>query len=410
MGSRQLIRVFEYERLYHEGRRGGRLSMAQFDALVQYNQAHDNRFFTVIHQGIKFKQYVGVIQVGKLTIEILPKADRHSFTDADRGKWHDALFQMLRVCRLLRLEASSEAELRIRHAALHDLYIQQFLREVSQLVHKGLVKQYRQKESNRTVLTGRLEFQEHITRNLVHKERFFVRHQSYDRIHLLHEILHEALLLIPSISTNPSLADEVSRLLLAFPEMPRRKVTTALFDKISYNRKTEHYKAAIGLAKLLLLNYSPDIRGGQNPILAILFDMNELFEEYIYRQLKRAAPPSVKVRRQVSKRFWESKLIRPDIVIEKGDDTFVLDTKWKVLSEPTPSDADLKQMYAYHHYLGARRTYLLYPEVYGLRAREGQYWIPREGNLRCGLLFINVLTSEGGINEKIGDDVLKLLG
>ena len=180
--------------------------MPQFEALVQYNQAHDNRFFTVIHQGLQFKQYVGVIQVGKLTIEILPKADREASTNGLKGQWHDILIQMLRVCRLLRLEESSNAELRLRHAALHDLYIQQFLWEVEQLAHKGLAKQYRLKESNRTVLTGRLEFQEHLTKNLVHKERFFVRHQVYDLIHVLHEIINEALLIIPSVSTNPNFA------------------------------------------------------------------------------------------------------------------------------------------------------------------------------------------------------------
>lgn len=404
-----MIQVFEYEKLYHQGRKGGRLSLAEFEALVQYNQANDNRYFTIIHQGIQFRQYVGVIQVGKLTIEILPKADRHSIADADKGQWHDILFQMLQVCRLLRLEESSEADLRVRHAALHDLYIRQFLWEVDQLVHKGLVKQYRQQESNRTVLTGRLEFQEHISKNLVHRERFFVRHQAYDFVHLLHEIINEALLIIPLVSTNTDLVDKVSRLRLNFPETPRRKVSKALFDGLAYGRKTGHYRPAIELARLLLLNYSPDIRKGQNPVLAILFDMNELFEEYIYRQAKRAGGAGVKVRRQVGKRFWEQKLIRPDIVIEKGGDTFVLDTKWKVLKEARPSDDDLKQMYTYHHYLGAKRTFLLYPNVYGLHPKRGSYHVPEDGDFQCALRFVDILTGDGRLNKDIGGEVLGFL-
>lgn len=410
MASQQLIQVFEYERLYHEGRKGGQLTTSQFEALVQYNQAHDNRFFTVIHQGIKFKQYVGVIQVGKLTIEILPKADRHSFSDADRGQWHEVLFQMLRACRLLRLEESSDADLRIRHAALHDLYIQQFLWEVEQLVHKGLTKQYRQKESNRNVLTGRLEFQEHLSRNLVHKERFFVRHQVYDLIHVLHEIINEALLIIPLVSTNPNLADRVARLRLSFPETQHRKITKSLFDGLTYGRKTEHYRRAIELARLLLLNYSPDIRKGLNPVLAILFDMNELFEEYIYRQVKkRAGSFGFEVRRQKRKQFWEKKLIKPDIVIQKESDTYVLDTKWKVLKEAKPSDTDLKQMYAYHHYWKAKRTYLLYPNVYNLTPRKGSYHIPKECDFQCQMRFVDVLAADGKLNGGVGEGILSLL-
>ncbi|MDV7401539.1 hypothetical protein RZS08_59525, partial [Arthrospira platensis SPKY1] len=79
---------------------------------MKYNQEHDNRFFTVIHQGIQFKQYVGVIQVGGLTIEVLPKADQHHFEQADKDQWHNVLFQMLRVCKRIRLEGSSDADLR----------------------------------------------------------------------------------------------------------------------------------------------------------------------------------------------------------------------------------------------------------------------------------------------------------
>lgn len=409
MARREPIRVFEYERLYNEKRKGGRLSIPQFEALVKYNQEHDNRFFNVIHQGIKFKQYVGVIQVGGLTIEVLPKADKHSFADADRTKWHEVLFQMLRVCKKIRLEGSTDADLRLRHATLLDLYIDLFLFEVEQLIHQGLTRQYHAVESNRTALAGRLEFQQHIARNLVHKERFYVRHQVYDREHLVHQILQEALLLIPNISNNPDLADKVGRLLLAFPEMSRRKVSQRLFNRIHYDRKTERYRPAIQLGRLLLLNFSPDIRHGRNNVLAILFDMNELFEEYIYRQVRRAARPGVKVRSQVGKRFWESKLIRPDIVIEKEDATYVLDTKWKVLKDLKPADADLKQMYVYHHYLGAQRTVLLYPNVYGLSPKKGMYHIPKGKDLECQMQFVDVVTQDGRLNVRVGEEVLRML-
>lgn len=405
MAKREPVRVFEYERLYNEKRKDGRLTIPQFEALVKYNQGHDNRFFTVIHQGIKFNQYVGVIQVGGLTIEILPKADKHSFADADRTQWHEVLFQMLRFCKKIRLQGSTDADLRLRHATLLDLYIDLFLYEVEQLLHRGLTRQYRTEGSNRAALTGRLEFQQHISRNLVHKERFYVRHQVYDHEHLLHQILQEALLLIPNLSSNPDLGDKVGRLLLDFPDLPRRKVSQKLFDQLSYNRKTEHYREAIQLARLLLLNYSPDIRHGRNNVLAILFDMNELFEEYIFRQVRRAAPAGVKVRSQVNKRFWESKLIRPDIVIEKGDATYVLDTKWKILKDLKPADADLKQMYVYHHYLGAQKTVLLYPRVGDLSPRKGKYHVPRESDFECHLQFVNVL-AEGKLNLRVGEEVL----
>ena len=46
------------------------------DKLWQYNDSNKNIYFEAIRHGVKFKNYVGVIQIGGTTIEILPKADK----------------------------------------------------------------------------------------------------------------------------------------------------------------------------------------------------------------------------------------------------------------------------------------------------------------------------------------------
>lgn len=413
MKKQDPIQVFEHETLYHEGHPKGQITTGQFDALVKYNQEHDQRFFNIVHKGIKFKQYVGVIQVGGLIIEILPKADKSSTQATDlageKAKWHNILFQLLKACKRLKVEASTMANLHLRKANLLDLYIHQFLEEVASLVQRGLVKQYRTTVSNRSVLTGRLEFQQHLAKNLIHKERFYVRHQVYDQVHLLHQIIHEALVLIPTVSSNPDFIDKIGRLKLDLPDLPPLKINEQTFSRLTYNRKTEHYRPALTIAKLLLLNYSPDIKGGKHNLLGILFDMNELFEAYVYQQLRKAATKGIQVSRQVSKRFWEYKLIRPDIVVKSADKTIVLDTKWKVLKESKPSDADLKQMYVYHHYLDADETYLLYPRVHELENKGGRFHQPADRQLRCHVAFVDVLNGEGGLNEGLGREVLEMV-
>jgi len=381
------IKVFEYQTLYVKGYRDGPLTNKQFDVLVKYNQANDSRYFTVVHRGIKFKQYVGVIQVGGLTIEILPKADKKSFQEANKEDWKRVLLDMLRACRLIKINESTRANLYLRNRSLLDLYIENFLTEVEELAHRGLIKSYRQTQSNRKVLAGQINFAKQINKNLIHKERFYLKHQTYDRNHLLHQILHEAILIIPQVSQNPDFSNWIKDLLSYFQNFTRKKITQSAFDAIVYHRKTAHYKTAIELAKMLLLNFNPDIKEGCNNVLSILFDMNVLFEEYIFRKIKKEAPEGFTVSRQAKKNFWESQTVRPDILIQKGVEAFVIDTKWKVLN------------------LGAQKTFLVYPEVYYLGSRVGRFHVPKSDQLDCELKFLSVLDEHGRLNNRVGEMV-----
>ena len=59
------------------------------------------------------------------------------------------------------------------------------------------------------------------------------------------------------------------------------------FSRIPKNRKTAPYKTALGIARLIILNYVPNASMGVEKMLAILFNMNSLWEEYIFSKRKR---------------------------------------------------------------------------------------------------------------------------
>jgi 5-methylcytosine-specific restriction enzyme subunit McrC len=159
--------------------------------------------------------------------------------------------------------------------------------------------------------------------------------------------------------------------LLSFPELEDINVLQATFGNLVFNRKTAHYREAMEISAMLLLNYRPDISTGQNHVLAILFDMNDLWEEYIYRQLFRSKPAHWLIKSQNSKQFWQlkgsnsSKTIRPDIIIHNtiNDTRVVLDTKWKLPDNNIPTDADLKQMFVYNEYWQGNNALLVYPNA-----------------------------------------------
>jgi len=125
------IKVFEREKVFYGG--DHILSKDHFEKLVKFNDQNDQKYFSVIHRGIKFKQYVGVIKVGNIVIEIVPKLD-NTDTEADHNYWQSVLLNMLRVCRILSPDAPTSADLRLRNNSILDLYFDLFLNEVEYLI------------------------------------------------------------------------------------------------------------------------------------------------------------------------------------------------------------------------------------------------------------------------------------
>lgn len=384
MNKKKFIQVFEHQKLRYDD--SGIFRKHHFDAMVKFNELHQNKYFTIIHKGIRFGSYVGVIQIGGLTIEILPKADNNE--NADTNLWQNVLLNMLKVCKKIQVESISETQLKKRYHSILDVYFELYLNEVERLVKKGLIKKYRKNQSNQNALKGKLLFAQNIQQNLVHKERFYCEHQVYDQNHLLHQILYKGLLVLKTF-VNDSLKDKLNRLLFNFQDFENINIQKKHFDKIIIDRKNHDYQKAIDIAKIIILNYSPSLNYGNENLLTLLFDMNALWEEYIFRILQKHKTDEIQVSFQNSDKFWENKRIRPDIVLKTKDETFVIDTKWKIIEANNPSDDDLKQMFVYNLHWEAEKTLLLYPKINQMDSDFGTFHYNDLGK-KCKLGFVNI--------------------
>ena len=395
MQNKKFIQVFEYQKLRYDD--SGYFRKHHFDAMVKFNELHQNKYFTIIHQGIRFGSYVGVIQIGGLTIEILPKADNNE--NADKNLWQNVLLNMLKVCKHIQVESISETQLKKRYQSILDVYFELYLNEVERLVKKGMIKKYRKNQSNQNALKCKLLFAQNIQQNLVHKERFYCEHQVYDKNHLLHQILLKGLLVLKTF-VNDSLKDKLNRLLFEFQDFENINIQKKHFDKIIIDRKNHDYQKAIDIAKIIILNYSPSLNYGNDNLLTLLFDMNALWEEYIFRILQKHKTDEIEVSFQNSDKFWENKRIRPDIVLKTQNETFVIDTKWKIIEANNPSDDDLKQMFVYNLHWKAEKTLLLYPKTNQIDSVFGTFHFDNLGK-KCKLGFVDIANETSIKNSKI---------
>jgi 5-methylcytosine-specific restriction enzyme subunit McrC len=393
------ITVFEHETVrFDKGDK--KITEDQFDALRLYFGEKGLPYYSLCYNGVTFNEHVGVIQVGKTLIEVLPKADKVSASKKEENKWRDILIDMLRAVGSFDIKAPSHGNLKIKPNTILDLYFELFIKEAEYLLHNGLVKQYRKKEGNVTALKGSLQFAQHLQQNLTHQERFYVRHTTYDVEHKLHFILYKTLILLKQINTNTALHSRIGNLLLNFPEMPDVRVSESTFDKLVLNRKSQSYSKAIEISRLILLQYHPDLSKGRNHVLALMFDMNKLWEKFVLVSLRRNKQSDITITDQTSKYFWKPKngyrsAIRPDIIIKKDkENCMVLDTKWKNLNGYNPSPDDLRQMYVYHEYYKAKKVALVYPGSELLKTM-GTYLDPvssKEIDKECSIFSIPAQT------------------
>ncbi|MEO6583880.1 MAG: hypothetical protein ABIO05_06125, partial [Ferruginibacter sp.] len=253
MPTKNVIRVSEFEKLYYDNSKPFR--QKHWEALCCYlegvNKTEEKRieYFRILNKGIQFTNFVGVIQAGNLTIEVLPKVDKGSttaanlsidelekYTSADKQKWHNVLLQMLKECRFLRVNHVDYANLNLRSNSILDIYLELFLSETESLMHEGLLKKYRKKEGNQSALKGQLQFAKQLAHNSTHQERFYVRYTEYNRNNIYNQILYKTLQVIPKISNSNYLLDKVGRLQLDFPEVSSCAVNEETFSRLQFDR------------------------------------------------------------------------------------------------------------------------------------------------------------------------------
>ena len=414
MKSKTSITVYEHDRLTTDN---ASFNHKHLNALLKLNEYHNFDYFDPIPNGVKFKQYVGIIQVDGLSIEILPKADK----DNSSADWKGLLLQMLKACGHLKASSAGSANVKRQYLNLLEVYFELYLTEIEILIHRGLVKKYRKKTGNVKALKGKLEFAGNIRHNLVHKERFFTTHQVYDYDHLLHQTLAHALEILEQFCKGSYLFDRCKRVLLNFPEITPLKVTKKQLEGIVLNRKTAPYSQALELARLIILNYSPDISTGREKMISLLFDMNRLWEEFILIQIrKELAGTSYSVKGQDSQTFIGSNYLKPDIVIQHDIDSkkvYIIDTKWKRPQNKSSSISDLRQMYAYNRFWKAQKAMLLYP---GESKNTSFNEFKTEDFFRdndqttsiihmCKSGFVSILDNDNKLSDTIGKQVLDLL-
>lgn len=397
-----ILKEFEYLQ-YKDNTKDNFIKKETFDSLekfvlenektAQYLKITTKNGFGKVLQA---QNYVGVIQTKDgTTIEILPK-----IKNATTEKSKDILIKMLKTLKNSPFKNLSVANLKSSKIPLFEIFISMFLEELTVLVRNGIKSDYISKEENLKFLKGKLKISEQIKYNTIHKERFFVQYEEFISNRVENRLIKTTLQFLYNKSKLNKNQQRIREFLFVFDEIEISHNIKTDFSKIKLNRQMKDYEQVLLWCKTFLFENSFSPYKGNDIAFALLFDMNLLFESFVYSYLKKSSNfQDIKSQDRTHHLAYENGIgrfrLKPDIVINGGK--IIADTKWKILSEDKAYNGvlqdDMYQLYAYGtKYDNCEKIYLIYPFDELIIKNSYNYFKHKE--LKLDILFFDVYKKE----------------
>lgn len=352
---------------------------------------------------ITAQNFVGVLTLTDGTvIEILPKIVGTGVTHKESRK---ILLKMLQTVNDVNFKESNFSNLDTSLLNLYEIFILMFLEEVLQLTKVGIKSAYSIKEENERFYKGKLKVSENLKHNLFHKERFYVQYDDFNANRPENRLIKSTLYLLSRVTRNTQNYQLIMQLFSNFNNVNLSRDYETDFSKTIINRSTQHYEKALSWCQIFLsgLSFTPNL--GSEVAIALLFPMEQLFESYVAFLIRKVVRKTeFKLRTQDNQYSLfnhprKSFSLRPDIVLKSDNQTIVMDTKWKILSDAKGnkgiSQADMYQMYAYGKKYNADRVVLLYPS--SDRIKESDLYYLSDDGVHVDIQFVDLQDALGSV-------------
>ena len=320
---------------------------------------------------IKFINYVGIIKINNLIIEILPKISLSNDIIKDRKM----LIFMLSKCNKLSVDIKELLNSNILNNSLLDILAKVYSKKLLNELQKGLYREYVSKEEALSIIKGKILIFKSIKENTINKNKMNCKYDEFTEDNLFNAILKRAINVILFSIKNDDVKKELNIINNLFNDVSDIYISNNIILNYKLNRMNNRFLECFTLAKLILLNSSMDKSLGKENGFSILFEMNYLYEEYIGVLLKEVFnDTNISINTQEKSRYllWNTLkerneiALKPDIVIYKDNKPkVIIDTKWKsssINNREIYSQSDIYQMYAYiTTYTECEECILLYP-------------------------------------------------
>lgn len=312
--------------------------------------------------GIKTGSYVGVIKYADFQLNIIPKIIGDTVSVCLEN-----LAFMLSYTRQLTIHTTGQAQLTNCQNPFLEVLIAHYADVLLKALSRQVPHSYETREENLATIKGKILFAQNIRHNFGNLARTYCQFDEFTPDNLINQTFKFVSHALQKLTSVSHTRQKLLKINAVYDDVTLRPVAYTETQRIILNRNQTIFKEPLELAQMFLQNSTISLHNHTFTNLAILFDMNKLFEEFVYMALKRTYP-QWNIKAQNSKSIIQSiggipdtaYTICPDIIVNGNT---IIDTKYKIIDLPNhkPSEADIYQMLAYSKFYGVKNIILCYP-------------------------------------------------
>jgi len=386
----------EYEQKNHSETQLGKRDLEELQKYIDRQKL--SSALNITPNWIKAKSCVGVIKYKNIHLQILPKLI--CANDKNENILKNLIF-MLSYTRKLEIKTSNADKLYASENPFIEILIREYAKSLSECLKRLTPKNYISEEDNLTYLKGKIKFAENIRLNACNQAKFYCEYDEFSENNALNQLF----LFVSECLYNIS-KDSHNRKILKFIINYYSEVDLVRFDrfsaeKIRLSRNQELFRKPFMLAKMFIEKTSVDMSKNRFDSITMLWDMNKLFEEFVFEIMKRMQEElQCKITAQMGRRLLRGDNSKKrntfvDIMAEKDDgEKIVLDTKYKEFHGLSDvANADIFQVSAYCLLHNATHAVLIYPRYDENAPYLSEYFLNTDDNapqIKIGFKTINL--------------------
>jgi len=318
------------------------------------------------------------------------------------------------------------------------LYYLAFLGRMSEVLNRGIYREYVELEENLPFLKERLLFSDHIRLNHFDKSKLYCGFSELSPDNFINQTINTTLNHIQKhFKDYPSFQYEAKKIKSVFfqEEVSNSQININAIKNIRYNRQNKRYEEIMDYCENILKNIGGSF-SSENKMnySAFYIDMNELFETYIGKKLIETRTTEIiedclmknfseiwkVIDQEQNNRFnysveFQNKrhytldeenvfTIKPDFLIKDAEDKViaVIDTKYKRLNDNEKnnfgiSSNDVYQVLSYAYKFNTNNILLIYPKPTNTNIENRSYSIKIDGLEGAGktlnICFVDLISN-----------------